>query len=59
MEELRDGRMMTHQVQAARQGSGAVLRCAICKADAAFGEDDFDGMNLFVREHVLCLDASR
>ena len=49
---------MTHQVVAARQGSGAVLRCSICRADALFDDSDFDGMSAFVREHKLCLDAA-
>jgi hypothetical protein len=49
---------MTHQVTAARQGSGAILRCAICQSSATLGEADFDGMSRFVREHRLCLDVS-
>ena len=49
---------MTHQVWATRQGYGAKLRCAICKAEATFQEEDFEGMNRFVAEHKLCLDAN-
>ena len=49
---------MTHQVFAVRQGSGAVLRCGICRDSSSFDEADFDGISEFVREHKLCLDAS-
>ena len=49
---------MTHQVTAARQGSGAVLRCAICRGSSRFDDGDFDGMSAFVREHKPCLDVS-
>ena len=49
---------MTHQVTAARQGAGAVLRCSVCRDASSFHEDDFEGMSRFVREHKLCLDAT-
>jgi hypothetical protein len=49
---------MTHQVTAARQGSGAVLRCGVCRDASSFDEGDFEGMSEFVREHKLCLDAT-
>jgi hypothetical protein len=49
---------LTHQVWAARNAWGAELRCAICKAHASYNEEDFEGMNRFVAEHKLCLDAS-
>ena len=49
---------MTHQVTAARQGTGAVLQCAVCHDRSTFSGYDFDGISKFVREHKLCLDAS-
>lgn len=49
---------MTHQVFAARQGAGAVLRCEICRDSSSFDESDFPGMSQFVRAHKLCLDET-
>jgi hypothetical protein len=48
---------LTHQVFAARQGSGAVLRCALCRSTVSIGEADFDALNEFVLEHKFCLHA--
>jgi hypothetical protein len=49
---------MTHEVFAARQGAGAVLRCEICQDASSFDEHDFAGISKFVREHKLCLDET-
>ena len=49
---------MTHAVTARRKDMGAQLWCAICRSKAIISGDDFDGMNRFVAEHKLCLDAT-